>query len=56
MIPKIDKKMVQPISKENTALFMTDVLTGVLKDDYNEKDMYAERIEKRVSPEQLLKR
>ena len=27
--------------------FLTDVLTGVLKNDYDDKEMYAERIEKR---------
>ena len=41
------KEVARLISKEATVSFLTDTLTGVLKHDYDEKEVYAERIEKR---------
>lgn len=47
MILKNGKEVARLISKESSVSFLTDALTGVLKHDYDEKAMYAERIEKR---------
>lgn len=47
LIMKNGKEVARLISKEAAVSFLTDALTGVLKHDYDEKEMYAERIEKR---------
>ena len=38
------KEVARLISKDTGISFLTDSLTGILKKDYNEKDIRAERI------------
>lgn len=44
VILKNGKEVARLISKEKTVSFLTDSLCGVLKDNYNDKDLRAERI------------
>ena len=46
---KDEETVEQAILEDDSTVFLTDALTGVLKHDYDEKEMYAERIEKRES-------
>ena len=41
---KKGKEVARLISKDTGISFLTDSLTGILKKDYNEKDIRAERI------------
>lgn len=45
IILKNGKEVARLISRRSTVSFLTDSLTGVLKNDYDEKAMRAERIE-----------
>ncbi len=47
LILKNGKEVARLVSHESSVSFLTDSLRGVLKHDYDEKAMYAERIEKR---------
>ena len=40
----LKKEVARLISKDTGISFLTDSLTGILKKDYNEKDIRAERI------------
>ena len=44
IILKKGKEVARLISKDTGISFLTDSLTGILKKDYNEKDIRAERI------------
>ena len=46
IILKNGKEVARLISHKSSVSFLTDSLTGVLKGDYGDKAMYAERIEK----------
>ena len=46
IILKNGKEVARLISHKSSVSFLTDSLTGVLKGDYDDKAMYAERIEK----------
>lgn len=41
---KREERVELAISEDDRTIFLTDALTGVLKHDYDEKEMYAERI------------
>ena len=45
IILKNGKEVARLISHKSSVSFLTDSLTGVLKGDYDDKAMYAERIE-----------
>lgn len=47
IILKNGKEAARLISADKAASFLTDSLIGVLKGDYNDKEISAERIEKR---------
>lgn len=49
LIIKNGKEVARIISNASTVSFLTDSLTGVLKNDYDEKKLVAERIENRES-------
>ncbi|MDO5558354.1 MAG: type II toxin-antitoxin system prevent-host-death family antitoxin [Oscillospiraceae bacterium] len=49
LIMKNGKEVARLISHEASVSFLTDSLTGVLKKDYNDKEMRQERIESRES-------
>ncbi len=49
IILKNGKEVARMISREASVSFLTDSLTGVLKHDYDDKEMRAERIEHRES-------
>lgn len=44
-----EEEAARLISADKAATFLTDSLRGVLKGDYDDKECYAERIEKRES-------
>lgn len=46
IILKNGKEVARLISHKSSVSFLTDSLMGVLKGDYDDKAMYAERIEK----------
>lgn len=46
IIIKNGREVARMISKERTASFLSDELTGVLKNNYDAKEMRAERIAK----------
>jgi prevent-host-death family protein len=45
LILKNGKEVARLISHNSSVSFLTDSLTGVLKNDYDEKEMYRERVE-----------
>ena len=49
IIVKNGKEVARIVSRSNTVSFLTDSLTGVLKNDYDDKKLRAERIEARES-------
>ena len=46
IILKNGKEIAKLISHKSSVSFMTDSLTGVLKGDYDDKAMYAEKMDK----------
>ena len=46
IILKNGNEVARMISKDANMKFLTDSLTGILKNDYDEKKMYAERMAK----------
>lgn len=49
IILKNGKEVARMISNTSAISFLSDSLVGVLKNDYNEKEMFKERIEKHES-------
>mgnify|MGYP004601549915 FL=1 len=49
IIVKNGKEVARIVSRSSTVSFLTDSLTGVLKNDYDDKKLRAERIEARES-------
>lgn len=49
IIIKNGKEVARIVSRRSSVSFLTDSLTGVLKNDYDDKKLRAERIEKRES-------
>lgn len=49
IIVKNGKEVARIVSRSSTVSFLTDSLTGVLKKDYDDKKLRAERIEARES-------
>lgn len=49
IITKNGKEVARLISSERSISFLTDELTGVLKNDYDDKKLAAERMERRES-------
>lgn len=49
LIVKNGKEVARMVSRESSVSFLSDSLRGVLKEDYDDKKMRAERIEKRES-------
>lgn len=49
VIIKNGKEVARLVSQDKTVSFLTDSLCGVLKSDYNDKQIRAERIEARES-------
>ena len=49
IITKNGKEVARIVSRRSSVSFLTDSLTGVLKNDYDDKKLCAERIEKRES-------
>lgn len=47
IILKNGKEVARLVSRESTVSFLTDSLTGVLKNNYDEKKINKERIERR---------
>ena len=47
IIVKNGKEVARIVSRSSTVSFLTDSLTGVLKNDYDDKKLRAERIEAR---------
>lgn len=45
IIIKNGKEVARIVSRQNSVSFLTDSLTGVLKNDYDDKKLRAERIE-----------
>ena len=45
IILKNGKEVARLISRESSISFLTDLLTGILKNDYDDKAIRAERIE-----------
>lgn len=45
IILKNGKEVARLVSRENTVSFLTDSLTGILKNDYDDKKITRERIE-----------
>ena len=46
IILKNGKEVARLVSHKSTVSFLTDSLTGVLKNDYDEKEIRAERLKK----------
>lgn len=46
IILKNGHEVARLISKEESVRFLTDALTGILKSDYDENALHAERLEK----------
>lgn len=51
IIIKNGKEVARIVSRDSSVSFLTDSLTGVLKKDYDDKKLRAERIESRESPD-----
>lgn len=49
IIIKNGKEIARMVSHQSSVSFLTDSLTGVLKNDYDDKKLRAERIEARES-------
>lgn len=49
IIVKNGKEVARIVSRSSTVSFLTDSLTGVLRNDYDDKKLRAERIEARES-------
>ena len=49
IILKNGKEVARLISRESSISFLTDLLTGILKNDYDDKAIRAERIEEHES-------
>ncbi|MGN0642267.1 MAG: type II toxin-antitoxin system Phd/YefM family antitoxin [Huintestinicola sp.] len=49
IVIKNGKEVARLISRQNSVSFLTDSLTGVLKNDYDDKKIRSERIESRES-------
>lgn len=49
IIIKNGKEVARIVSRQSSVSFLTDSLTGVLKNDYDDKKLRAERIESRES-------
>lgn len=49
IVIKNGKEVARIVSRQSSVSFLTDSLTGTLKNDYNDKAMRNERIEKRES-------
>lgn len=49
IIIKNGKEVARIVSRQSSVSFLTDSLTGVLKNDYDDKKLRAERIEFRES-------
>lgn len=49
IVIKNGKEVARIVSRQNSVSFLTDSLTGVLKKDYDDKKLRAERIETRES-------
>lgn len=49
IIVKNGKEVARIVSRSSTVSFLTDSLTGVLKNNYDDKKLRAERIEARES-------
>lgn len=51
IIVKNGKEVARIVSRQSSVSFLTDSLTGVLKNDYDDKKLRAERIEAREGPD-----